>query len=130
MWLRRSLRHMAAGQWTCRPFNAARSSACIGCLLETAYGPPGIVLLAHDLVRMQTRAAVPLVRPVVLLRLGTEHERMRPIVVMRRQSCGLNPFDPAMLGVHRLAAIVVPFGDKNDAKPRAHDAADIILQPF
>ena len=60
-----------------------------------------IVLQSDDCARMPTRVVAPLVRPGVMPQLGSEHARVAPLLVVRRQGFILNPFDLATLGVHR-----------------------------
>ena len=80
-----------------------------------------IVLRANDFVRMPTRVGARLTGPDAMRQLGSEHERVAPILVSGGNVNGLNPFDRATLGVRRLGVLVVSFADDNDAKRRIHD---------
>jgi len=63
-------------------------------------------------------------------RLGSEHARVAPILVVRRRGYILNPFDLATLGIHRLGELVASFADDDEAKRSIQDALDIVLKPF
>jgi hypothetical protein len=63
-------------------------------------------------------------------RLGSQHARVAPTLVVRRQGYVLNPFDLATLGVDRLGELVASFADDDEAKRRIQDALDIVLKPF
>jgi hypothetical protein len=97
---------------------------------RSAVRPFVIVLQANEYARMPTRVVAPLVRPNAMPQLGSEHARVAPVLVVRRQSFILNPFDLATLGVDRLGELVASFADDDDAKRRIQDALDGILRPF
>lgn len=62
--------------------------------------------------------------------LGSEHARVAPLLMVRRQGYILNPFDLATLGVHRLGELVASFAEDDEAKRRIQDALDVVLKPF
>jgi hypothetical protein len=97
---------------------------------RSAVRPFVIVLQSDEYARMPTRVVAPLVRPNAMPQLGREHARVAPMLVVRRQSYVLNPFDLATLGVHRLGELVASFAEDDDAKRRIQDAMDSILKPF
>jgi hypothetical protein len=97
---------------------------------RSAVRPFVIVLQSDDFARMPTRVVAPLVRPDSMSRLGSEHARVAPILVVRRRGYILNPFDLATLGIHRLGELVASFADDDEAKRSIQDALDIVLKPF
>jgi hypothetical protein len=88
-----------------------------------------IVLQSDDFARMPTRVVAPLVRPGVMPMLGSEHARVAPLLVVRRQGHILNPFDLATLEVHRLGELVASFVEDDEAKRRIKDALTVVLKP-
>jgi CcdB protein len=97
---------------------------------RSAVRPLVIVLQSDDFARMPTRVVAPLVRPGVMPQLGSEHSRVAPLLVVRRQGYILNPFDLATLGVHRLGEFVASFAEDDEAKRRIQDALDVVQKPF
>ena len=97
---------------------------------RSAVRPYVIVLQANEYQRMPTRVVAPLVRPNAMPQLGSEHARVAPMLLVRRQSFILNPFDLATLGVDRLGELVASFADDDDTKRRIQDALDSILKPI
>jgi hypothetical protein len=97
---------------------------------RNAVRPYVIVLQANEYQRMPTRVVAPLVRPNAMPQLGSEHARVAPMLLVRRQSFILNPFDLATLGVDRLGELVASFADDDDTKRRIQDALDSILKPI
>ena len=97
---------------------------------RSAVRPFVIVLQSDKFARMPTRVVAPLVRPDAMPQLGSQHARVAPTLVVRRQGYVLNPFDLATLGVDRLGELVASFADDDEAKRRLQDALDIVLKPF
>jgi len=106
------------------PFNVHRTPS------RSAVRPFVIVRQSDKFARMPTRVVAPLVRPDAMPQLGSQHARVAPTLVVRRQGYVLNPFDLATLGVDRLGELVASFADDDEAKRRLQDALDIVLKPF
>ena len=97
---------------------------------RSAVRPFVIVLQANDFARMPTRVVAPLVRADAMPRLGSEHARVAPVLLVRGRGYVLNPFDLATLGVHRLGEWIVSFAGDEEVKRRIQDALDGVLKPF
>ncbi len=75
-------------------------------------------------------SVAPLVRANAMPRLGSEHARVAPMLVVRGEGYVLNPFDLATLAVARLGEWVASFADDEEARRRIQDALDVVLKPF
>jgi hypothetical protein len=96
---------------------------------RSAVRPFVIVLQSNDFARMPTRVVAPLVWATAMPRLGSEHARVAPMLVVRGEGYVLNPFDLATLAVARLGEWVASFADDEEARRRIKDALDVVLKP-
>jgi hypothetical protein len=97
---------------------------------HSAARPFVIVLQSNDFHRMPTRVVAPLVVPNVMAKLGGEHPRIAPVLVVQGRAYTLNPLDVAAIGVGRLGEAVASFAADDEAKRRIQDALDAVLKPF
>ena len=97
---------------------------------RNASRPFVIILQSNDFARMPTRVVAPLVRPDAMPRLGSEHARVAPRLMVQGREYILNPFDLATLSVQRLGEPVGSFANDNDTKRKIQDALDLVLKPF
>jgi hypothetical protein len=97
---------------------------------RSATRPFVVVLQSNDFLRMPSRVVAPLVLPSAMPKLGGDHPRIAPALIVLGQGYVLNPFDIATIGVIRLGDLVASFAADDEAKRRIQDALDAILKPF
>lgn len=97
---------------------------------RSAARPFVLVLQSNDFQRMPSRVVAPLVLPSAMPRLGGEHPRIAPRLVVDGRDYVMNPFDLATIGLERLGALVGSFAADEEAKRRIQDALDAVLKPF